>query len=125
MQIPACRLGRGVAPGHAGINLRADLELADAQRLHTGARGFPACHHQALHPEGHQTLGDAGQGLFHQATRGSCAQPALHLGHCICWCAGVNQHRALRQARRSPGQHLLHQASLVVVQSQGVELEGR
>ena len=65
------RPGRALrmAPGHTGVDLRANLQLANAQRLHAGARGFAARHHQLLHAGFGQRARNGGQRALDQRPR--------------------------------------------------------
>jgi hypothetical protein len=38
-----------MTPRHAGVDLRADLHLRDAQRLDAGAGGLTTSHHELAH----------------------------------------------------------------------------
>ena len=58
-----------MAPGHAGVDLRADLHLGDGQRLHAGARGFAAGHDQLAHALRDQAFCDGRERLLDALAR--------------------------------------------------------
>ena len=55
-----CGIALGMAPRHAGVNLRADLKLRNTQRLHTSARGFATRHDQLTHAHRDQSARHGG-----------------------------------------------------------------
>ncbi len=94
-------------PGHTGVDLWTDLQLRNAQRLHTSARGLAARHHQLTHAQAHQATRHSGQCVFDQSARLGHAQLGLNSFDGLGFGGGVHQHRAIFQKRRGPGQHLL------------------
>ena len=64
MQTIGRDITHSMAPGHTRVNLRADLHLRHAQRLHTGTRGLATSHHQLAHAPLHQATRNGGQGVF-------------------------------------------------------------
>src|SRR5690606_16565523 len=73
--------GLGVAPGDTRIDLRADLQLRDAQRLDAGARGLATGHDEAAHPAGHEAGGDGGDAALDEFTGVRAAQLLLRGGY--------------------------------------------
>src|ERR1700733_2244312 len=59
-----------IGPGHAGIDLRADAQAADTQRLHCRARRLAARYDEASRAVRHDALGDLRECRFDQRTRG-------------------------------------------------------
>ena len=55
-----------MAPGNAGIDLRANLQLSDAERLYAGAGRFTTRNHELADTKIEQTTGDRGQRLLQQ-----------------------------------------------------------
>ena len=98
----AARRGR-VAPRHAGVDLRTDAQLRDAQRLHARARGLAAGHdqlaHAALAPGPRRCATSACSTSAPARATPSCC---LHRLHRVRRRGGVDQQRPVRPAAAAP-----------------------
>ena len=97
----------GCRPGHAGIDLRPDAHLRDAEGLHASTRGLAARHYELSHAVLHQASCDGGQRALDDARGFAGAEDH----HCRCLARGGG--RATRgQAAIGGGQH--HRAGRLV-----------
>ena len=91
-----------IGPRHAGIDLRADAQTADAEPLHHRARRLAARHDQATHARIDDGRGDLRQGGFDQRTGGITPELRLHGGNRIGWRRCRDDDRRVAQACRAP-----------------------
>jgi hypothetical protein len=95
-----------MTPRHTRVDLRADLHLRDAQRLHAGAGGFAAGHHQLAHAKATRPRAMAAMRALHHGARLFHPQLALHRLDGAGVGRRIHQHRATGQQGRGPGQRL-------------------
>jgi hypothetical protein len=91
-----------MAPGHARVDLRADLHLRDVQRLHTGARCFATGHHQLAHAPLTSPRAMAASVRSTIAPASLHAQLALDGLDGAAVGGGIHQHRAALPAAARP-----------------------
>jgi hypothetical protein len=103
-QVQGATFRDGMTPRHAGVDLRADLHLRDAQRLDARAGGLTASHHELAYAALDQAARDRGDAVLDHGAGRLHTELRLHRFHRAGLGRRIDQYRPARQQGRRPGQ---------------------